>query len=465
MSLVSLPVPARPRARRAPVALGRAIPAAATHSVGFGLLLVVTATLFVRPAELVPDLVGWPIYQTLIITCLAVSFAGVLRQLNGRSLSAHPVTACVLGLLAAVALSQLAHARLEEAAQSAWEFFKVVVYYLLLVGLLSSAGRLRGFLFFFAVSVSVLTAVAVLQFHGAINIPNLTALSDRATDAATGLTVLIPRLRSTGLFGDPNDLCLIIVAGLPVSLYWLTDRRLGPARYLWAGPTALLGHALFLTQSRGGFLAFLIGLLVFLWTRYGWKRAALLAAVALPAALALFAGRQTDLSAKEDTGLQRVQLWSDALTALREYPLFGAGYDKFKDEAGLVAHNSYLHCYAELGVLGGTLFVGAFALALASLARLGAKGLRVLDPELHRLRPYLFATAAGYAAGILSLSNSYTVPTYLMLGLTVAYADLARTAPALAPARLDGRLVARLALGSLAFLGVAYLFVRVFVRW
>lgn len=463
MPLLSTAAPCRLPPRRASAAVAPVIPAG--NSLGFGLLLLVTATLFIRPAEVVPDLIGLPIYQVLIITCLAVSFTGVLHQLGGRALSTHPVTACVLGLLGTVALSHLAHARPEEAVRSGWEFCKVVVYYLLVVGLLTTTGRLRGFLFFVAVSVAALAAVAVLQFHGIINIPNLTALNDRATDPATGLTVLIPRLRSTGLFGDPNDLCLIIVAGLPLSLYWLTDRRLGPARLLWAGPAVLLAYALFLTQSRGGLLAFLMGLLAFLWARFGWKRAALLAAVALPAALVLFAGRQTDLSSKENTGLQRVQLWSDALMSLRHYPLFGTGFDKFKEEAGLVAHNSYLHCYAELGILGGTCFVGAICLTLTRLGQLSKRGLRVLHPELHRLGPYLFAAVASYAAGLLTLSNSYTVPTYMVLGFAVAYTDLARTAPPLPPLRLDGRLLGRLAGGSLAFLAFAYVFVRVFVRW
>ena len=463
---MELLIPARTRvpARRPPAAPGGTSAGAGTAP-GFILFLVVTATLFVRPAEIVPELLGLPIYQTLIILCLAVSLPGMVRQPGVQALFTHPATACVLGLLAAVALSHLTHARFAEAGQSGWEFFKVVVYYVLLVGLLRTPGRLRTFLFVLGVLVTALTTVAVLQFHDLINIPTLKALNDRQTDPVTGLTVLIPRLRSTGLFGDPNDLCLILVAGIPLGLYWLTDRKLGPARYLWAAPVALLAYALFLTQSRGGFLAFLIGLVVFLWARFGWKRAALLAAVALPAALVVFGGRQTDLSAKENTGLQRVQLWSDALMALRQDPLFGAGHDKFKEQAGLVAHNSYVHCYAELGLAGGTLFVGAFYLGLARLGRLGGRGVRVADPELHRLRPYLFAAAAGYAAGMLTLSNSYTVPTYMVLGLVVAYLGLARTTPPLPSERIDGRLLRRLVVVSVVFLVVAYVFVRIFVRW
>src|SRR5262245_6326028 len=349
--------------RRAPATARAAAPAAAGNVLGFALFLVVTATLFVRPAEFVPELLGLPIYQTLIITCLAVSFACVLRQLNARYLLTHPVSVCVFALLPAVVLSHLAHANLEGAAGSGWEFFKVLVYYLLLAGLLTTPGRVRTFLLFFSACATLLATIALLQYHEVINLATLAGLKDRHTDPATGLTVVFVRLGGTGIFKDPNDMCLVLVLALPLCLYWLTDRRLGPARFLWVGPLLLLGYTLFLTHSRGGFLAFLIGVLVLLWSRFGWKKAAGLAVVALPALLLLFGGRQTDLSSRENTGMQRIQLWSDALQELRYAPLFGLGCNKFQEKAGLVAHNSYLQGYADLGLLGGTLFLGAFYLA------------------------------------------------------------------------------------------------------
>ena len=36
------------------------------HGWGFALLLATTATLFIRPADLIPSLDNWPIYQALI---------------------------------------------------------------------------------------------------------------------------------------------------------------------------------------------------------------------------------------------------------------------------------------------------------------------------------------------------------------------------------------------------------------
>src|SRR5205823_3488992 len=95
-----------------------------------------------------------------------------------------------------------------------------------------------------------------------------------------------------------------------------------------------------------------------------------LAAVVLPALFALFAGRQTDLSAAGGTGQARIQLWSEGLALFREAPFFGVGQGSYAEHVDQVAHNSFVECYAELGFFGGTLFLGAFFCAVCVLRRL-----------------------------------------------------------------------------------------------
>ena len=53
-----------------PVGTGADLAHAAAYGPGFFLFLVVNATLFVRPTEIVPALEGWEIYQALIVTPL-----------------------------------------------------------------------------------------------------------------------------------------------------------------------------------------------------------------------------------------------------------------------------------------------------------------------------------------------------------------------------------------------------------
>jgi hypothetical protein len=445
------------------------------------LFLLVNAALFIRPAEVVPALLGWRIYEALIITCFVLALPEVLAFFGRQPLDGQPVTLCVFGLLPAVLLSHLSHLEFERAAASGFEFAKVVVYYVLLVSLVNTPGRLRIFLLWVGIFSAAVTLLAVLRYHDVVEIelpePTLPAIQaeghqsergtaafveDRVRDPETGEMVVLKRLRGTGIFKDPNDLCLVLIGGIPLGLYWLTERRAGALRLFWLGPLALFFYALYLTQSRGGFLGLLGGLAALLVTRFGWRRSLALAVLVLPLLFVAFAGRMTTLETASGTGQTRIQIWSDALMALRSAPLFGIGMDQFAQEVSRVAHNSFLHCYTELGLVGGTLFLGAFYFALLTLGRLGSGRGWVRNPEMRRLRPYLLALVASAAVCMLSLSLTYIVPTYMILGLATAYAAVTVGRLPVPVLRFDVGLAQRLALASIGFLAAVYVFVRVF---
>ena len=50
----------------------------------FLLFILVNATLFIRPAEIVPALLGWEIYFYLIVACLVIAAPEVIRYLTGK---------------------------------------------------------------------------------------------------------------------------------------------------------------------------------------------------------------------------------------------------------------------------------------------------------------------------------------------------------------------------------------------
>ncbi len=153
---------------------------------------------------------------------------------------------------------------------------------------------------------------------------------------------------------------------------------------------------------------------------------------------------------------------------LREYPLFGVGQGMLPEYTRLVAHNSYVHAFAELGIYGGTLFVGAFYLAISELRKLKSRVDLVPDLELQRLRPYLLGIVAGYGTGILTLSRVYIVPTYMVLGLAAAFIEIARARETDEPSPLvtfDGILARRLALVGVISLISLEFGSRLMVSW
>jgi hypothetical protein len=150
---------------------------------------------------------------------------------------------------------------------------------------------------------------------------------------------------------------------------------------------------------------------------------------------------------------------------LMQSPLLGIGTDMYKEYAGCVAHNSYVHASVELGLIGGTLFIGAVSYALTTIYRMDSGRVRVVDPELRRLRPYLMAVVASYAAGMLSLSECYIVPTYTVLGLATIYTRLAETVPPSSCRPFDGNLVKRMVVVSMAVLITTFVFTQINLRY
>jgi O-antigen ligase len=429
----------------------------------FVLFILVNAVLFIRPMELVPGMEDFPLYEILIAACTLVTLPLILGQLNLRNLRERPIAACAILLPAAVVLSLLTHGLFGYSLEKAFEFSKVLLYFWLFI---DSPQRLNRYLMSLVVFVTFLTGLALSQYFELIDIPSLSRLEQVEHDEETGEISYTPRLRSTGIYHDPNDLSLILLVAILISLYRLNCKESGLARLGWLLPLVLFGVALALTKSRGGFLGLMASLFILFRARYGWWRTIALSGLVFPALLLLFAGRQTDLSAATSgTGQDRIQLWSEGLSYFRQAPVFGIGYGNYDDEVGHVAHNSFLHCFTEMGLFGGMLFLGTFLGAFLTLYRAGTISARLVDPEVLRLRAYLMAVVAAYTCGLMTLSRAYVAPTYMVLGLACVYSHFQRGRLAIPVLRFDWPFFRRLSGVSIVFLIGMYLFVRTFVRW
>jgi hypothetical protein len=85
---------------------------------------MVNITLFLRPAELISALANLPIYEVLILSSLFLSIDQVKRTLQFPMLKRQPITLCVFGILAAVALSHASHMYLYGIRTSTIAFLK-----------------------------------------------------------------------------------------------------------------------------------------------------------------------------------------------------------------------------------------------------------------------------------------------------------------------------------------------------
>jgi putative inorganic carbon (HCO3(-)) transporter len=128
------------------------------------------------------------------------------------------------------------------------------------------------------------------------------------------------------------------------------------------------------TRSRGGILSVLIALLVMLAIQYRWGKWLLFIAGVVVGILPIVTGfvdvgldNQSNIVIFDDIGLAgRLENWSRALYALREFPITGMGMNGFRELVNVFypmilispdldvghAHNHLLQAGLDLGILG-----------------------------------------------------------------------------------------------------------------
>jgi O-antigen ligase len=439
------------------------------HGWGFVVLLATVATLFVRPADLIPALEAWPVYQYLIVACLIVSARVILRQLTTQRLVEQPAIAAILLLLLSVGASHLAHGFFWAARMSMFEVGKLFLFFLLINGLVNTPRRLRFFVQWLALAVATVATLALLDRFNIVSIAALESIRDHGP-LNSEQSQWVDRIRGTGIFHDPNDFGLILVMGLILSVSMLMRPQAGWPRHCWWVPTLVLLVTLGLTHSRGAFLSLACAFPAALAYCRGIQLG--IASIVLIPILAIsFSARMTDMNAiQAGTGQSRIQIWSDSLSVFRAYPLFGIGEGLLVEELDVVAHNSFLQCYAELGILGGTAFVACFLAAGIGLWLIRDATENESDAvpsaedrEQSHFRIFIFSALVAYTAGMLTISRQFVTPTYLILAMATSAQNL--HGPIHERWRLGNRFLMAVGIASAGCLLLIYLAVRIFVRW
>ena len=426
----------------------------------FSFFVLLTAILLLRPADIIPPLMGLPLYQSVILICIALSFGNILKQFTMRSLLSHPISFCMVGLLVAIVLSHLSHMQLLLAAESGDYFFRICLFYFLLVATIDTPERFRRYLLWLLILVGVLTALPLLQYHEVIDLPGLEAIMDRDDDVNIEQANYVQRLCGPGIFNDPNDLCLILVFGILMSVYFRDTTAPGLGRLLYLSPVPVFLYALSLTRSRGGLLTLAAGLLGYFGSRFGFKKAVLILLLCTPLGMFLFSGRQTDIKLSGGTSHDRINLWREGMVLFKQYPLFGTGMNTYAEHMGLVAHNSFVHAYVELGFLGGSLFLTVFAFSLRSFHSLQKDTRLKRHSHLCKLRDLLIGAFTLFAVGFFSLSRCYFVPTYMLFGLATSYFNLIEDKRSQAGETVDQKVLLRYFGISIGALVALHLFMR-----
>jgi len=183
-------------------------------------------------------------------------------------------------------------------------------------------------------------------------------------------------------------------------------------------------YCLFRTNSRGGWLAFGAMLAAYFCITFAKKKLGIV--VGTMAIIMLFVvapSRMQTTSSEEGSARGRLRAWIDGNTMLKRNPVFGAGKGRFTEfaEGGKVAHNSCVHCYAELGLFGYFFWLGLFIASLKDAWYIGKN--KSLDPgqrEISRLARVSISALLGYMAAAFFLSRTYIPPLYILFAIFAA---------------------------------------------
>jgi hypothetical protein len=390
----------------------------------FAFFLLLNAALLIRPEEVFPSLAGLRLYFIAAGLCILTSVGRLTELFTPASLRENPIGVCVLIFYFSTILTLVLQGQIDEAVFGfGADFGKVILFYFLLLAAVDSESRFRAYVVALVTLISILIVIALAQHHGTINIEGVKLCLERQFNTETGEESYLQRLVSTGIFNDPNDLCLILGLGILSCLY-LATTEVGIMRVLWLIPIPLFAYAIIETHSRGGLLGIMAGLSAYLYSRFGGAKSLPLAIGGAFLLLIAIGGRSAKI---EGTGTahHRMMLWSNGLTELINHPhmlLTGLGIGWYVGDEGYVAHNSFVQAYVEQGLLGGGAFLAAFLFLAWMIYQIG-QSIPSTTWTLQS-RHYAFAVLIGYAAGNYSLTRNYAVPTYLVLGLASVVVSL-----------------------------------------
>ena len=183
-------------------------------------------------------------------------------------------------------------------------------------------------------------------------------------------------------------------------------------------------------------------------------------ALVVAAGTALGPSRLQQIHSREASAQGRVQAWGAGLQMVKSNPLMGVGVERFGSLHGRVAHNAFVHTFAELGFLGGMMLVGLFYwhFVLNGVSR------NVSGAATSPLAHDLWASGVGVATTASFLSVQYVPILYVVLVIGAARVTVERE-PGADPSVARGSDWGMIVAVSLLFIAAVYIVVRLFTFW
>lgn len=331
---------------------------------GFALTLLYVVVTIISPEQFGKE---WAAYHAVTYLAAITAIASLPTMEAYTNWKTSVQTYLLVGLIVAIALSQIAHGWLGGVVESLRLFLPSAAVFFFIVVNVTTIRRLK-IMALTAVSSCLVVCVEALcgyyaGYHGDLFVL-LTNISSPEDEVVGQLT----RIRGAGFLSDPNDFAQILLIVLPLAFIAWRRGRVVANFFVVLLPAALLLWTTYLTHSRGGLIAMAAVALMVARKKLGTTASTALAVVFIFGMLALDFTGGRGISASN--GADRLEAWANGLEMFKSAPLFGIGFNGFTDLYEITAHNSFVLCLAELGLLGSTLWLAMLVTTAAGLNRL-----------------------------------------------------------------------------------------------
>jgi O-antigen ligase len=411
--------------------------------VGSGFLLLALRNVPLAAAGwiVVVYLAGLPGFEALpnrMIYVITLCWVGAVAGIRARRGQAFPGGRWVLTLVVLFVAWQFITLfwarRPGDGSAQAKDFFVIACGFVVVL----SAVRTREHLRWIAIAFVVGGTLSVL---GGIANGGLTA-AQTIGDTATS--------RFSGGGGDPNYLAAMLVPAI-VLAGALAVRASLAARAALGAAVVIMAIGLAATQSRGGLVALAATMLVALVLLRGRRLLVVgLVLLTVGGAAVFFVSNPAAWQRIHDvrdrgSGSGRTDIWRVAWQVVEAHPVAGVGLGQFPVvspqftrepgqslefvglivEQHIVVHNIYLQLWAESGIVGLALFLGAAGLSLTALRRAALLFDAHDDPELAALTRGFLLALVGVLVGSFFLSNLLARQIWVLLALGPAVLAIA----------------------------------------
>ncbi|MCP4605885.1 MAG: hypothetical protein GY847_36125 [Proteobacteria bacterium] len=372
-----------------------------------------------RLSEFIPLLGQLAAGKILMLGAIGIFLTAKMIERN-RSFVHSKYTKWLMLLTIAVVFSSLQGTNPSASMKAFKEvFIKLPILYLIYINTVTTKEKSIYFQVIISITIAFLGGYALLA-------------KMLGVDPMTGMALVEgSRAGLQGALGDPNDLALVLLMGIPFSLVAVLELR-GAKRFGFIVLLLISVGGVLSTQSRGGLLGLsaVVGLIL---------KDRIRSKVVVGAIVVVFLGGMAGVAGLSDRtsgggnysdGLDtsaagRIVAWETGFRMFARHPIFGVGYNRFLDNfLNYVVnpvdryphepHNSLVKALAETGAAGFIPFFMMIVLSLRGSYKLKKTGQRGSENLENVLKLSTFSTLMGVLVAAFFLNHSWSWFIYIL---------------------------------------------------